>query len=120
MLNIAVVGASPKEDRYSYKAMLLLKEKGYMPIPVAPAWKEILSLKVYTTLESISEDIDTVTMYVGHANQTAVIKGILAKKPRRVIFNPGTENPAVYDELKNAGIVVIEACTLVLLKTGQF
>ncbi len=120
MLKIAVVGASPKEDRYSHKAMNMLTEEGYCPIPVAPGHKEILGKKVYHSLKNIEECIDTVTMYIGKARQEDIITDIINIKPRRVIFNPGTENPEVYDILKDAEIIPIEACTLVMLKTNSF
>ncbi len=120
MQTVAVVGASPKEDRYSYKAMQMLTEKGHQAIPVAPGKSEILNKKCYASLADITEKIDTVTMYVGSARQTDIIKDICAIKPQRVIFNPGTENPDVYPKLQALGINVQIACTLVLLSTGQF
>jgi len=120
MENVAVIGASPKEDRYSNKAIRLLEEYHHNPIPVAPGHKEIEGKKVYQRLEDIPEKIDTVTMYVAPTKQEAVIKEIIKLAPKRVIFNPNTENKAVYDKLKKAGIKVVEACTLVLLKTNQY
>ena len=68
----------------------------------------------------IPEKIDTVTLYVGAAKQDAIIKDIVELAPRRVVFNPNTENKVAYDQLKTAGIEVVEACTLVLLKTNQY
>ncbi len=120
METVAVVGASPLKDRYSNKAMNLLEEYGHTPVPVAPKHKEIEGKAVYTGLPEIPEDIDTVTMYVGVPRQEKIIEEILRVKPKRVIFNPETENPKVYDQLKSAGIRVQEACTLVLLKTSQY
>ncbi len=118
--NVAVVGASPKEDRYSYKAMKLLAEKGYNPIPVAPVRKEILGRKVYPSLVAIPDRIDTITLYVGPARQHSVIDDAIQIKPKRIIFNPGTENPVEYNRLKDAGIEVIVACTIIMLCTDQF
>jgi len=120
MENVAVIGASPKPDRYSYKAMRMLEECGHTPIPVAPALKEVLGYKAYSRLALVPDQVRTVTMYVGPARQDQIVEDILKVQPRRVIFNPGTENPAVYDRLREAGIQVQEACTLVLLRTGQF
>ncbi|MCG8637313.1 MAG: CoA-binding protein [Desulfobacterales bacterium] len=120
METVAVVGASPLKDRYSNKAMNLLEDYGHTPVPVAPRYKEIEGKDVYTGLTDIQENIDTVTMYVGVPRQEKIIEEILRVKPKRVIFNPETENPKVYDRLKSAGICVQEACTLVLLKTGQY
>jgi predicted CoA-binding protein len=120
MENVVVIGASPKEERYSNKAIRLLDEYQHNPIPVAPKHDKIEGKKVYQRLEDIPEKIDTVTMYVGPARQDAIIKEIVKLAPKRVIFNPDTENKAVYDQLKTAGIKVVEACTLVLLKTNQY
>jgi len=111
MENVAVIGASPKEDRYSNKAIRLLEEKGHNPIPVAPRYDEILGKKVYENMKLIPDKIDTVTMYVGPARQGPVVEDILQISPRRVIFNPDTENKEAAEKLKNAGIEVVEACT---------
>ena len=118
--NAAVIGASPKEERYSYKAIKMLSEKGHNPIPVAKVHKEILGKKAYPSLSEIPDKINTVTVYLGAQRQEPVIEEILKIKPKRVIFNPGAENPKAYESLKEAGIEPIEACTLVLLRTNQY
>ena len=120
METVAVVGASPLKDRYSNKAMNLLDEFGHTPVPVAFKHETIEGKTVYQGLSDIPDHIDTVTMYVGVPRQEQIIQDILTLKPKRVIFNPNTENPAVYDRLKSAGIQVQEACTLVLLKTNPY
>jgi len=120
MVDVAVVGASANEERYSNQAMRMLAEKGHNPVPVAPARGEILGRKVCASLADVPGPVDTVTMYVGAARQAPVIEEVLHRKPRRVIFNPGAENPAAYPGLRAAGIEVVEACTLVLLRTGRF
>jgi len=120
MANVAVVGASPNEERYSNKAVQLLKEKGHTPIPVAPKYERICDEPVRASLRDVPEEVDTVSMYVSPARQDPVIDEIVERAPRRVIFNPGAENPAAYERLRASGIDVVEACTLVLLKTGQF
>jgi uncharacterized protein len=117
---VAVVGASPKPNRYSYKALKLLQEKGHKPIPIAPARNDILGMHVYPSMVSVPDKIDTVTLYVGAARQSGIVEDVIKIKPKRIIFNPGTENPEVYDRLKEAGIEVIVACTLVMLYTDQF
>ena len=118
--NVAVVGASPKEDRYSYKVMKLLDKMGHNPIPVAPVRKEILGRKVFPTLMAIPNKIDTITLYVSPVRQISVLDEALSIKPKRIIFNPGTENPLEYNRLRKAGIEVIVACTLSMLCTDQF
>ncbi len=120
MKNVVVVGASANEERYSNKAMKMLAEHAYQPIPVAPGTTEILGQKVYARIGEVREKVHTVTLYVSPPRQQGLIDEIITLKPERVIFNPGTENPAVYAQLKNAGIEVVEACTLVMLRTGQF
>jgi uncharacterized protein len=118
--NVAVVGASPKEERYSYKAMKMLLEHNHTAIPVSSLAKTILEQTGFKTLTDIPVPVHTVTMYVGPAGQSEVIEQIVQIKPKRVIFNPGTENPQAYDRLEQAGIAVQQACTLVLLTTNQF
>ena len=120
MENVVVVGASKNEERYSNKAMKMLQDYGHNPIPVAPAVDVILDRKVFSTPADVTGPVDTVTMYVGPARQGNLIDGIIALHPKRVIFNPGSENPDEYPRFKAAGIDVVEACTLVMLRTNQF
>ncbi len=120
METVAVIGASPQEDRYANKAMRLLSAHGHNPIPVAPRHETIEGRQVYATLAEVPDKIDTVTLYVAPSRQEKIIQEIIQARPRRVIFNPETENRAAYDQLKAAGIQVQEACTLVLLKTNQY
>lgn len=120
MERVAVVGASPLKDRYSNKAMNMLAEYGHTPVPVAFRYETIEGEQVYPRLADIPGPIDTVTLYLGVPRQEKIIDELIALRPKRVIFNPNTENPAVYDRLKGAGIQVQEACTLVLLRTNQY
>lgn len=117
---VAVLGASPKEERYSYKAVKMLTEHGFAAIPVHPAGHAVLGIPGKKSLEDISTEVDTLTMYVGASISDNEYDHIVALKPRRVVFNPGAENPALARKLREAGIEVIEACTLVLLQTDQF
>jgi len=120
MKNVAVVGASPKKERYSNKAIRSLEENGYRAIPVNGRYKNILGKKCYPNLSKIADQVDTVTIYLGTNKQNAILDELIRILPRRVIFNPGTENPDAYPSIREAGIEVLEACTLVLLKTEQF
>lgn len=117
---VAVLGASPKPDRYSYKAMVLLAEHGFAPIPVHPARHAVNGVTGVKSLSDITEKIDTLTMYVGESISNGEHDRILALHPRRVIFNPGSENVALAEKLAKAGIEVVEACTLVMLSSEQF
>ncbi|MES2918544.1 MAG: CoA-binding protein [Pseudomonadota bacterium] len=117
---VAVVGASPKPERYSNKAVRLLREYGHNVLPVNPAQSLIEGLTVTPRIEELPRGIDTVTLYVGPDHSGALLEPLLALAPRRVIVNPGAENPALEAGLRAAGIAVEEACTLVLLRTGQY
>ncbi|UCG62978.1 MAG: CoA-binding protein [Candidatus Zixiibacteriota bacterium] len=116
----AVLGASPKEDRYSFKAVRMLKEHGFEPIPVHPAGHTVDGIKGLKSLDDISESIDTLSVYVNADVSSAELDRILRLNPRRVIFNPGAENATLAATLREAGIEVVEACTLVMLRTEQF
>lgn len=118
--NVAVLGASTNPERYSNKAVRLLREHGHQVIPVNPAQDVIEGLPVMHTLGDIQETIDTLTLYMAPKHLAALADSIVALKPGRVIFNPGTEDPALQTRLDAAGIRWEEACTLVLLRTGQF
>lgn len=118
---VAVIGASSDSSRYSYKAMEMLKEFGHRPIPVHPRETEVLGQKVIHKLtELVGESVDTITVYVNPAISDKYEKDILAVHPKRVIFNPGAENPRLAASLQANGIKVENACTLVLLRTAQF
>lgn len=117
---VAVLGASPKPERYSNKAVRLLLEHGYEVIPVHPAIGEIEGLEVKRNLDEINRAVETLTMYVSPALSAPLADSIIRLNPRRVIFNPGTENVELRNRLEAEGIEVEEACTLVLLNTGQF
>jgi predicted CoA-binding protein len=117
---VAILGASPKPDRYAYKAFQMLREYGHQPVPVNPAFEEILGEKCYPTIADAPKPIDTVTMYLGEARSNPLIEEIITAKPRRIIMNPGAENFALAAKAEAAGIEVVEGCTLVMLRTGQF
>jgi uncharacterized protein len=119
-MNVAVLGASNKPDRYSYKAVMLLRAKGHVPFPVHPSLPAIEGLPVHASLRDISAPIDTISVYLSARNQDPIVEHILQSGARRVIFNPGAENPALSARLKDAGIEAENVCTLVLLNTGQF
>jgi predicted CoA-binding protein len=117
---VVVLGATPKEDRYANMAQKLLKEHGHRPIPVNPAFEEVLGEKCFGSIADVPGPIDTVTMYLGEARSTPLISDILAAKPRRIIFNPGAENAQLAQQAQSQNIETLEACTLVMLRTGQF
>ncbi len=117
---VAVVGASPKTWRYSNRAIRMLQAHGHTPVPVSPSGQDVEGLPGFRTLRDIRDAIDTVTLYVSAERQAAIAEDLLVVKPRRVIFNPGAENPALEQRLREAGVEVVEECTLVMLATGEF
>lgn len=120
MKTVVVIGATPKTDRYAWRAMRMLREHGYRVVPVNPAFAEVDGERCYPTIAGVPGAIDTVTMYVGAARSEAMIEEIVQAKPRRIIFNPGAENPMLMAAASALGIEVVEGCTLVMLTTGQF
>ncbi len=118
--NVAVLGASPKPDRYSNQAIRLLGKYDYRPIPVNPAFEQIESLPCFPTLSEIDEPVHTITLYLSPARSTPLIDEIIAAQPQRIIMNPGAENEDLAAAASGIGIEVVEACTLVMLRTGLF
>jgi predicted CoA-binding protein len=114
-----VLGASPNSERYSFLATALLHEKGYAVYPFGIKKGMIENIAILNEWP-LNNTIDTVTLYVGPAGQKEYYDAILALQPRRIIFNPGTENPELVRIAAENGIETLEACTLVLLKTGQY
>lgn len=118
--NVVVLGASPKTDRYSYKAVQQLVEHGHRVLPVNPVCETICEQQCYKTLDAISSPVDTLTVYVGADKSTELLGEILKLNPRRIIMNPGAENSLLAEKAKEHHIDVVEGCTLVMLRTQQF
>lgn len=114
-----VIGASPNPERYSYKATISLLLHGFAAYPVGIRKGRIDSLEIITDKPAIGE-VDTVTLYVGPHNQPYWYDYILSLKPKRLIFNPGTENPELENLAAAQGIETMVACTLVLLSIKQY
>lgn len=117
--NVVVIGASSNAARYSFMATERLLNHGYAVFPIGLREGKIEGLDIITSRPQVN-DIDTVTLYVGPQNQPSWEDYIMSLKPKRVIFNPGTENHDFENKLKNHGIETEQACTLVLLSLGQF
>lgn len=114
-----VLGASTKPDRYAFMAVNKLVEKGHSVMAIGQNTGEVAGVKINTKQIPLS-NIHTVTLYLNPARQRDYYNYILETKPKRVVFNPGTENPEFYQLLKANGIKVEVACTLVLLATNQY
>ncbi len=117
---VVVLGASAKAERYSNRALQQLLQHGHQVVAVNPAEPQLYGLKALPTLSAVTGAVDTVTLYLASAQLPAQLPALLALKPRRVIFNPGTEQPEVAAALQAAGIEVVEGCTLVMLATASF
>lgn len=114
-----VVGASEKTDRYSNKAIRLLLENGFNVIGLGNREGKVENVSIFKNRESF-KNIDTITLYINPRIQKEYYEYLLKLKPRRIIFNPGTENPEFEKMAIQAGIETLEACTLVLLRLGQY
>jgi hypothetical protein len=115
-----VLGASNNPQRYSNRAIRLLLEYGYHVIPVHPRLENIEGLVVKHQLSRIQTQVDTLTLYLGCERSVKLLDDILAMKPVRVIFNPGTECEALELALYNHDIPFVHDCTLVMLEQGRF
>ncbi len=114
-----VIGASENPERYSNKAIRRLKHYGHSIAAIGNREGEVDGV-AFSKQKTPFEGVDTVTMYIGVSHQQEYIDYILSLKPKRIIFNPGTENDDFEAKAKAAGIETMEACTLVLLGTGQY
>lgn len=119
-MRVAILGASSKPARYSNMAQRMLVEQGHEVLPVSRRETEVMGVPAVATPGDIYAPVDTLTIYLGGNHLAALKDDILALNPGRVIFNPGTENDEVEAALESAGIPTLRACTLVLLRTGQF
>ncbi len=114
-----VIGASSNPERYSYKATLSLKKHGHDVFPVGMHAGVIDGETILLNQPQII-DVDTVTLYIGLKNQATWSDYIFSLKPKRLIFNPGTENVELEKQAAEKGIDCLEACTLVLLSIGNY
>jgi uncharacterized protein len=119
-MNVALYGATAKPDRYAYMAFSLLREHGHTVFPIHPRLQAVDGVGVYRDLASIEEPLDTLTLYIGPARQAEVMDDIINAPLKRVVFNPGTENPELKARLEAKGVQTLEACTLVMLKTAMW
>jgi predicted CoA-binding protein len=114
-----VIGASENPERYSNRAVRKLKDYGHEVVAVGLRAGKIDGVNIHAD-KPAEDNVDTVTMYVGEKNQPALYDYILSLKPKRIIFNPGAENPELEKKAEEKGIEVVEACTLVMLSIGNY
>jgi len=119
MKKTIVIGASLKSHRYSNKAVRLLTDYGHAVIAIGSKTGQIEDIEIYT--EKIKVDnVDTITIYLSPKRQIDYYDYILNLKPKRIIMNPGTENDELKVKALDAGIEVVEHCTLIMLNMELF
>jgi predicted CoA-binding protein len=116
-----VVGASPNPSRYAYRAANMLSRYGHVMVPLSikrgsVAGEEIQDLRQ----KPFISDVDTLTLYIGPQHHAQWTDYLLSLSPKRIIFNPGTENPDFMEQAEEQGIEVVQGCTLVMLQTGTY
>jgi predicted CoA-binding protein len=116
-----IVGATTDPSRYAFAAARMFAQRNFDFIPIGIKkgevfGREIIDLRSKPQLEGIH----TITLYIGPSHQNEWMDYLIGLKPKRIIFNPGTENTDFYEKARLAGITVVPACNLVMLSTGQF
>ncbi len=111
MTNVLVFGYSDNPERYSYMAFELLKDYGHKAVAFNPRTDDF---------KSLAKSFDTITLYVNPTIGEKFSDGLLKIKTKRVIFNPGTENPVLEKKFQELGVEIVIGCTLVMLKTNQY
>lgn len=119
MKRTIIIGASPNTARYANKAAFRLVNTGHKVINIGIKKGQAAGIPIEKVGE-IYPKVHTITLYIGEKHQPEYYDYILKTKPKRLIFNPGTENKELYDLAEEAGIEAIEACTLVMLATNQY
>lgn len=119
-MRVLIIGASRNPERYSHLAIKRFEAAGHEVVLFNPGIDDIEGRPVVRDLALVSGPVDTVTLYVGPKHLEPLVDPILALSPRRIISNPGTESAVLRAKAAEAGIEYLEACTLVLLSTGQF
>ncbi|MEO6836978.1 MAG: CoA-binding protein [Ginsengibacter sp.] len=114
-----VLGASPEPSRYSYLAISKLRENGHDVVAIGKHKGKVADVEIYGEQIPI-ENLDTVTLYLNANNQKEYYNYIFSLNPKEIVFNPGTENRELLLLAEKKGIKTREACTLVLLSTGQY
>jgi len=119
MKKTLILGATDRQDRYAYIAANMLTRYGHPIVPFGKHPGKVAGEDIVVDFPD-KEEIDTVTLYMNPFNQVPFIDKILELKPKRIIFNPGTENPDFEKRAEAQGIEAIEGCTLVMLGSGQY
>lgn len=114
-----VVGASHNPARYSYMAVKMLQDYNHDVVALGRRERDVEDWHIVSGQPDL-EDVDTITLYLNAQNQKEYYDYFFSLEPRRVIFNPGAENPELARMLRERGIATEQACTLVMLRTNQY
>lgn len=121
MKKTLLVGATADPSRYAYLAAKMLSEHGVDFVPIGIHSGEVFGHQIVDLRSKPDlKEIHTVTLYINPTHQQEWMDYLIGLKPKRIIFNPGTENPVFFRKATEAGIEVLPACNLVMLSTGQF
>ena len=121
MKKTVIIGATPNQGRYAYLAAKMLREYQHEFVPVSIKTGDVLGNEILDLRKKPRIDnVDTVTMYIGPQNQPEWYEYILSLNPKRIIFNPGSENYEFGKMAEERGIEVVEGCTLVMLRSFQY
>ncbi len=119
MKKTLVLGASPNTERYSNRAVKLLRHFQHTVVAIGGRPNKIDDVEIIKGTPAL-DDIDTVTLYLGIERQVAYYEYIISLKPKRLIFNPGTENHKLKKMAQSHNIETIEKCTLIMLNRGDY
>lgn len=116
-----IVGATANPSRYAFLAAQMLTEYEHEIVPIGIKKEEVLGKQILDMRQKPAiGQVDTITLYIGPDHQPEHYDYLLSLKPKRVIFNPGTENPEFGKKIEDTGAEALEACTLVMLRSGQY
>ncbi|GIV35662.1 MAG: CoA-binding protein [Cyclobacteriaceae bacterium] len=121
MKKTVILGASANPARYAYMAAEMLTRYGHEIAPIGIKKGVVCGVPILPLEQKPYPDkVHTITLYISQVNQQPWLDYIIALKPVRIIFNPGTENPELEHRARMAGIEIVHGCTLVMLRTGQY
>ncbi len=121
MKKTVIVGATTNPGRYAYLSAESLTSYKHEIVPIGIKKGEVFNNTILNIRDKpFIQDVDTITLYIGPRHQPEWYEYLISLKPKRIIFNPGTENPEFEKKAEQAGIEALEACTLVMLRTGQY
>ena len=121
MKKTVIIGATPNVYRYAYMAAESLTGHGHEIVPVGIKKGQVFDEPILNIKDKPQvAGVDTITMYINPQHQAEWMDYIIGLSPKRIIFNPGTENPKFERHARKSGIEVEQACTLVMLSVGNY